>query len=44
LHRIAYNQTNWVNWPTADNVGPGCNGAYWAHTGHLVMGNLKPAA
>jgi ABC-type transport system substrate-binding protein len=44
LHRIAYNQTNWVNWPTRDNVGPGCNGAFWAHTGHLVVTNLKPAA
>ncbi len=44
LHRIAYNQTNWVNWPTTDNVGPGCNGAFWAHTGALVVGGLKPAA
>ena len=43
LHRIAYNQTNWVNWPTAANLGPGCNGAFWAHTGHLVITNLKPA-
>ena len=44
LHRIAYNQTYWTNWPTAANVGPGCNGAYWAHTGHLVVTNLKAAA
>jgi len=43
LHRIAYNQTNWTNWPTAANVGPGCNGAFWAHTGHLVVTNLKAA-
>jgi ABC-type transport system substrate-binding protein len=44
LHRIAYNQTRWVNWPTTENLGPGCNGAFWAHTGHLVVTNLKPAA
>jgi peptide/nickel transport system substrate-binding protein len=44
LHRIAYNQTYWVNWPTAANLGPGCNGAFWAHTGALVVTNLKPAA
>jgi ABC-type transport system substrate-binding protein len=44
LHRIPYNQTYWTNWPTADNVGPGCNGAFWAHTGMLVITNLKPAA
>ena len=44
LHRIAYNQTYWTNWPTAANVGPGCNGAFWAHTGHLVVTSLKAAA
>jgi ABC-type transport system substrate-binding protein len=43
LHRIAYNQTYWTNWPTAANLGPGCNGAFWAHTGHLVVTNLKKA-
>ena len=34
LHRIAYNQTYWTNWPTADNIGPGVNGAFWASHGH----------
>lgn len=43
LHRIAYNQTYWTNWPTADNVGPGENGAFWAQTGLLVVTNLKSA-
>lgn len=43
LHRIAYNQTYWTNWPTADNVGLGMNGAFWAHTGLLVVSNLKSA-
>jgi hypothetical protein len=43
LHRIAYNQTYWTNWPTADNVGPGVNGAFWAHTGMLVVTNLQKA-
>ena len=41
LHRIAYNQTYWVNWPTADNVGIGVNGAFWHKTGMLVVSNLK---
>jgi ABC-type transport system substrate-binding protein len=41
LHRIAYNQTNWTNWPTAANLGPGCNGAFWAHTGMLVVTSLQ---
>lgn len=41
LHRIAYNQTNWTNWPTADNIGPGVNGAFWAHTGMLVVTSLE---
>jgi ABC-type transport system substrate-binding protein len=43
LHRIAYNQTYWTNWPTADNLGPGVNGAYWHHTGMLVVTNLQKA-
>ena len=43
LHRIPYNQTYWVNWPTEANVGPGCNGAFWAHTGLLVLTQLKTA-
>lgn len=41
LHRIAYNQTYWSNWPTADNVAGGSNGAFWAHTGLLVVTGLK---
>lgn len=43
LHRIAYNQTYWTNWPTADNLGPGVNGAFWAHTGMLVVTSLEKA-
>lgn len=43
LHRIAYNQTYWTNWPTADNLGPGVNGAFWHHTGMLVVTNLQKA-
>jgi ABC-type transport system substrate-binding protein len=43
LHRIAYNQTYWTNWPTAENIGPGVNGAFWAHTGMLVITNLQKA-
>ena len=43
LHRIAYNQTYWTNWPTADNLGPGVNGAFWAHTGMLVVTSLDKA-
>jgi ABC-type transport system substrate-binding protein len=43
LHRIAYNQTFWTNWPTAANLGPGVNGAFWAHTGMLVVTNLQKA-
>lgn len=43
LHRIAYNQTYWTNWPTADNLGPGVNGAFWAHTGMLVVTDLDKA-
>lgn len=41
LHRIAYNQTYWSNWPTADNLAGGSNGAFWAHTGLLVVTMLK---
>jgi len=43
LHRIPYNQTYWSNWPTADNLGPGVNGAFWAHTGMLVVTSLEKA-
>lgn len=43
LHRNAYNQTYWTNWPTAANLGPGVNGAFWHHTGMLVVTNLKKA-
>lgn len=41
LHRIAYNQTYWTNWPTVDNLAAGSNGAFWAHTGQLVVTNLQ---
>lgn len=44
LHRIAYNQTHWTNWPTAANVAGGSNGAFWAHTGLLVVTGLKKAS
>jgi ABC-type transport system substrate-binding protein len=43
LHRIPYNQTYWTNWPTADNPAMGENGAFWAHTGMLVITGLKKA-
>lgn len=43
LHRIPYNQTYWTNWPTKDNLAGGTNGAFWAHTGMLVITQLKPA-
>jgi ABC-type transport system substrate-binding protein len=43
LHRIPYNQTYWTNWPTADNPAAGVNGAFWAHTGLLVVTQLKAA-
>jgi peptide/nickel transport system substrate-binding protein len=42
LHRIAYNQTYWTNWPTETNLAAGTNGAFWAQTGMLVIVNLKP--
>jgi hypothetical protein len=41
LHRIAYNQHYWTNWPTEDNLGSGTNGAFWAHTGMLVVTSLE---
>lgn len=41
LHRIAYNQTYWTNWPTEDNPSFGENGAFWAHTGMLVVTQLE---
>lgn len=43
LHRIAYNQTYWTNWPTEANLGFGGNGAFWHHTGMLVVTSLKAA-
>lgn len=43
LHRIPYNQTYWTNWPTADNLAGGTNGAFWAHTGLIVVTQLKAA-
>lgn len=43
LHRIPYNQTYWTNYPTEANVGIGCNGAFWHHTGMLVITSLKAA-
>jgi len=43
LHRIAYNQTYWTNWPTTENAAMGTNGAFWAHTGLPVVISLKKA-
>ena len=43
LHRIAYNQTYWTNWPTTANLASGTNGAFWAQTGLLVVSALKKA-
>jgi ABC-type transport system substrate-binding protein len=43
LHRIPYNQTYWTNWPTTANLADGTNGAFWAHTGMLVVTGLKAA-
>lgn len=37
LHRIAYNQHYWKDWPTAAAPQQGENGAFWAHTGMLVV-------
>lgn len=44
LHRIPYNQTYWTNWPTADNLAGGTNGAFWHHTAPLVVAQLHKAA
>jgi len=41
LHRIPYNNTYWTNWPSKANLQMGTNGAFWAHTGMLVVTNLK---
>jgi len=41
LHRIPYNQTYWINWPTKANPAGGTNAAFWAHTGMLVITQLK---
>jgi peptide/nickel transport system substrate-binding protein len=41
LHRIPYNQTYWVNWPTQDN--PYLNGAFWHWTFPLLVLGLKAA-
>ena len=43
LHRIAYNQTYWTNWPTKDNLAMGTNGAFWAQTGLPVVTSLQKA-
>jgi peptide/nickel transport system substrate-binding protein len=43
LHRIPYNFTYWTNWPSADNLADGENGAFWAHTGMLEVTSLKPS-
>jgi len=43
LHRIPYNNHYWTNWPSAENVGLGTNGAFWAHTGLLVIAGLQPS-
>ena len=43
LHRIPYNQTNWINYPTAANLAGGTNGAYWAFTTTIVILDLKSA-
>lgn len=43
LHRIPYNNHYWKNWPSASNVGMGTNGAFWAHTGMLVITGLQPS-
>jgi ABC-type transport system substrate-binding protein len=41
LHRIPYNQTYWTNWPTKENPAGGTPTAFWAHTGMLVITQLK---
>ncbi len=42
LHRIPYNNHYWTNWPSSTNVAGGSNGAFWAHTGLLVVTGLQP--
>jgi len=42
LHRIPYNNHYWKGWPSSTNVGVGSNGAFWAHTGMLVIASLQP--
>ncbi len=43
LHRIPYNNHYWKNWPSSTNVAGGTNGAFWAHTGLLVITGLQPS-
>jgi peptide/nickel transport system substrate-binding protein len=43
LHRIPYNNHYWTNWPSKTNLADGTNGAFWAHTGMLVITGLKPS-
>ena len=43
LHRIPYNTTYWTNWPSSTNPAMGTNGAFWAHTGLLVVAGLTPS-
>jgi peptide/nickel transport system substrate-binding protein len=43
LHRIPYNNTYWTNWPSSTNLADGTNGAFWAHTGMLVVTGLNPS-
>ena len=43
LHRIAYNNHYWKNWPSSTNPAQGENGAFWAHTGLLVITGLQPS-
>ncbi len=43
LHRIPYNLTYWTNYPTEANPSIGCNGAFWHHTGMLVLTTMKAA-
>jgi peptide/nickel transport system substrate-binding protein len=40
LHRIPYNRTYWANYPTVANPSLGMNGAFWHHTGMLVITTL----
>ncbi|WP_029076563.1 ABC transporter substrate-binding protein [Kaistia adipata] len=42
LHRIPYNNHYWTNWPSSTNIADGTNGAFWAHTGLLVITGLQP--